>query len=106
MDRYEILNKIEKFERMDTNDKFNKIKKEILNKNDQNWKIEENWINEKLKKRKKKWKVEENWKNEDKWSKLNKRKIEENWKTEEIEKCDWIQNYKNIKIKIEKLDET
>ena len=60
----------------------------------------------KMKKWKKKWKVEENWKNEDKWSKLNKRKIEENWKTEEIEKCDWIQNYKNIKIKIEKLDDT
>ena len=90
---------------MDTNDKFNKIKKEILNKNDQNWKIEENWINEKLKKRNKKnEKLKKIEKNEDKWSKLNKRKIEENWKTEEIEKCDWIQNYKYIKI--EKLYDT
>ena len=72
-------------------------------------KIEENWINEKLKKRnkeKKNEKLKKIEKNEDKWSKLNKRKIEENWKTEEIEKCDWIQNYKNIKIKIEKLADT
>ena len=63
-----------------------------------------NWKKEIKKKKNEKLKKIE--KNEDKWSKLNKRKIEENWKTEEIEKCDWIQNYKNIKIKIEKLDDT
>ena len=102
MDRYEILNKIEKFERMDTNDKFNKIKKEILNKNDQNWKIEENWINEELKRRNKKMKK---MKKNEMSKKIEKMKINEvNWINEKLKKIEKLKKLKNvIEYKIKKL---